>query len=158
MLPSEVFAPEVYLSFSADDFNGPIAAYWDVEFRIAEAAGIAYTALEDYQDPAQRTCDICGTLHGTDQNGNAPPCSNHVCQELRAYWSYSPALKKPGRSGGGGGFKKEAYRKRCAWFSRVFPQTFPATSLFQLDPAIRLDALLTLRLLREAHEHQSETC
>jgi len=158
MIPSEVFSIKVNQSFPVDDIMGPIHAYWDVEFYIAQAGGIAYTSLDDHQDPAERTCDICGTLHDTDLNGNAPPCSNPVCQELRAYWSYSAALKKPGRFGGGGGFKKEAYRKRSAWFSRVFPQTFSATSLFQLDPAIRLDALLTLRLMREAHEHRTETC
>jgi hypothetical protein len=157
MIPSEVFSIEVNQSFPVDDIMGPIHAYWDVEFYIAQAEGIAYTSLDDHQDPAERTCDICGTVHGTSDHGNLPECSNHVCRDLRAYWLYNTALKRPSRFGGVG-IKNGVYRKRSAWFSKVFPQTFSAISLFQLDPAIRLDALLTLRLMREAHEHRTETC
>ena len=157
MLPAEVFCDAIYNGHVCRDRCEPYESYWLIEMAIADTAGIDYTNLINYGDDSERTCDICGTVYGTTAYGLLPECSHPVCDSLRKYWQYGPELRRPSRVTGN--WKKDEVRRtRVNWFTKAIKDKFGVSTIFQLEPAIRLDALLTLRLLREAHEHQHQPC
>lgn len=156
MRPSEVFNDAIYGDHTSyGGYCSPVSNYWDIEMAIARTMDTPYSSLEDYREPEDRTCGICGALYGTAEHGGLPACSNQECSELRTYWQFTAALCKPARAVGNW---RDAERKaRSNWFTRALKDHFGVSTIIQLDKAIRLDALLTLRLMREAIEHKQHT-
>lgn len=137
--------------------------YWELEYVIADTNGCHYSDLESYFNKDERTCELCGTLHDTNERGFISFCNNKTCADLRVFFYFTHG-KRPHISIGNG--KNGSTRhKRITWlrnklselYGRGGGQIYERYSVYSVPIDCRIAMLLSMQIAREQIENVTDS-
>lgn len=128
-------------------FSGIVEWYWLLEMAIADENEACYSNLEEYADPDNRKCQLCGAVCQTTDFGLMPrECSNKQCEALRKYWGVLgfPRFSQLATTG------KTASRSQ--YLKARIQKTFGCNRMSAIPFELRFDFMLSTMIERIAHE------
>lgn len=123
--------------------------YWALEVMIANSAGHPHSMLEDFQNPDDRKCGLCGTIGRTSDWGDSVTCKHEVCVSARKFWGMRD-FKRPLPIGG-------PSVARSQWFRKKLFDQFGEKQIYKIPEGHRLSTGLALQLLRISAEKHDES-
>jgi hypothetical protein len=159
MNASEFFNSVVLHNFgSSSSYGDWTSSYWELEFVLAEVNDCNYSVLDDYATTQERTCDLCGTIHDTNEYGSINFCENETCNEVRRFFGFTSG-KRPIMAAGKVGSDRH---KRVTWLRRKLTELYGTENsylsrVYGHDLDCRLSMLISLQIVREQIEHQRIT-
>lgn len=146
MTPHEFFTHiEKVAEANGESVEHTLDAYWAFEFGLAGIAGARTSFLKYMQDPADRTCSLCGHVNDTDERGELPDfCANPRCAEVRRFWCINGIWT----------FTPKATTKRGAFLRSRLEMVFGVRTIHAAPEELRFEFLASAMIERIAHESQ----
>lgn len=132
------------------DCGGRLCEFWHVIEGMARQEGARFSSLDDYEDPDERACPMCGRIQHTDKFGRvANICEDETCQTIAAYfkiYGHGRLLYMTG------GKMAEPFSARKSWLNSRLGRF---NSINENPHHLRCSILLSLMLERVCFEKQT---
>lgn len=153
MNPKELFNDVVlhYLGTSGS-YGDWTHCYWELDFVIAEINKCYFSHLDNWKEKKDRTCELCGHVHSTNEFGSIDFCESYTCNELRQYFGFTKNDQRPIIANGKIGSKRE---QRATWLRKKLKELYgngSSSTIYQMPLDCRLPMLLSMQIAREQIE------
>lgn len=158
-LTRQVFNNIDLLEYRQNHNSSGIDYYWSLQEQIAEDVNHApYDDIEEYREPNNRSCFICGAIHQTSEKGGfkGKSCTTKHCKNIKSFFDLRGNINEPQYLISGKETVNEILN-RASWLRRFinkagFEKVHYGGALAQIPEEIRFEFLLNAMIKRIAHE------